>query len=198
MTPPVRMPRSLIWPLLALQVVVEGVGDIDRGRRRRTVSHQLQLGGMDRAVAGEGLPVEVTWAVISASMEIPWLFWTTPAATGSKCFTLMLAPRGVSEASFSFTGPALPLTSSEPPPGRAGREHEGKSLGKRELLHRKIQLAVDKRRPGGRQVGDDGGAVLDFHLAYGEVGQSALLLRVLRAAGGGASDVGEVPHPCAL
>ena len=35
-----------------LQVVVEGVGNIDGGRRRRTVGHQLELGGVDRSVAG--------------------------------------------------------------------------------------------------------------------------------------------------
>ena len=55
-------------------------------------------------------PFDVTWAVMSASMENPWLFWTTPAATGSKCLRLMLAPKGVADASFSLTGPALPLT----------------------------------------------------------------------------------------
>ena len=33
-----------------------------------------------------------------------------------------------------------------------------------------------------------------LHFTHGEVGQGALLLRVLRAAGGSAADIGEVPY----
>ena len=68
-----------------VQVVIDGVVDIDRVRVGEPLATSCSLAACTVPLLVRLCPLEVTWAVMSASMEIPWLARTTPAATGSKC-----------------------------------------------------------------------------------------------------------------
>ena len=178
-----------------LQFVDDGVGNIDRGWRRRAVGHQLQIGGMDRAAAVHGLAIGSDFGRdIGQHGDALALL----DHAGSHRIKVLQAYVG---AQWRLRGVLLVYRAGvasyieQSTCGKTGSECERKGLDKGELLHRQIQIAVGKRGSGRRQVRDRCSAVHHLELSHGEVGQRALFLGGLRAAGSIASDVGEVPYP---
>src|SRR5579864_2727472 len=74
------------------------------------------------------VPFEFACASMSATIPIPLLESTRPAATGSSFLICRFAWKGVSAASFSESGPALPLSLSVPPAGRLADSSNGNDL----------------------------------------------------------------------
>src|SRR6185437_3217008 len=63
-------------------------------------------------------------------IEIPVPLSTRPAATGSRCFTSSVALNGESAAFVRESGPAVPLSFSDPPPGRFADSSNGNEFAK--------------------------------------------------------------------
>ncbi len=114
-----------------LQIVIDGVGNIDRVGRGRAVGHQFQLGCMHRSVADEALPIG---ADLRGNVGQHGNALVRLNHAGSDRIEVLqglsVALSGVSEASLGLTGPAVPFMSSSPPPGSVAESVKGKDLAK--------------------------------------------------------------------
>jgi len=90
---------------------------------------------------------EVTWALKSATMEMPSLGSTAPAATGSKCLISSAAWKGVSDVSFCATGPAVPFRLSEPPPATLSESSTGNDWVNDKFFTVRSTSVQEKGRP---------------------------------------------------
>ena len=113
-----------------IQIVIDGVGNIDRVRGGSAVGHQLQPGGIYGAVAGQGLAIGSDLGGDFGQHGNALVRLDYAGGDGIEMLQVNVAFSGVSEASFWFTGPALPFTSSKPPPGRLAESTKGKDLAK--------------------------------------------------------------------